>query len=384
MLTENETRALEQAQKLEALGSLAGGVAHDINNILAAILGHTELAMTEMEACGADSASLREVLKGVERAEKLVGQILAYSRLDDGERCPVALHEVMRGAVRLLRASIPSRIAIREDIADSPQAVLGNETQLYQILLNLCANAVQAMPEGHGELWLQLRYPRGLQVAELTVRDRGCGIPEEVRTRIFDRFFTTKPDGTGMGLALVQEVVRRHGGQVSVESRVHEGAAFHISLPTVGLATMPGVAKDDVVAGGSETILLVDDEVSFTDVVAKVLRRLGYRVEVATNGDDALVLFQGCPAVYDVVVTDLSMPGLDGLALATQIHRVRPELPIVLTTGYGSTFSTERANAVGVSTIVGKPVNTRSLDRAIRRAVDGAAAMNVPESCYGS
>ncbi len=383
---------LRQAEKMEAIGRLAGGIAHDFNNLLAAIMGYTELALMDLTP-GPPASSLAEALTAARRARDLVLQILTFSRHDDARRTETDLGRVVQESGRLLRASIPATIEIR--VRTQPGCVIaGNATQLQQVLLNLGANAEHAMrATGGGVLEITLTREvldeAGAQrfagvapgpVARLEVRDTGAGMPERVRERAFDPFFTTKPvgEGTGMGLSVVHGIITSHGGAVTVESEPGRGTTFTLVFPCVAAeqarpSTAP-YAAFSAIPKAQGRVLVVEDEAAIGRMFRRLLGRLGYDVEVFENGSDALDRFRADPARFDVVITDLTMPGMTGDDLAVELLRMRPDLPVVLATGYGPSLSTERVRELGIVAVLRKPLTVRELVEALRVAAAERAA----------
>ena len=386
---------LRQAEKMEAIGTLAGGIAHDFNNLLAAIMGYTELALLEMPEPDAQRASqpgatcLNEALTAARRARDLVQQILTFSRHDDVRRVETDLGRVVQETSRLLRASIPSTVEIRINAAPGC-VVLGNATQLQQVLLNLGANAEHAMRlTGGGELEINLsrgdldeasatRFPSmtpGVTVAKLSVRDTGSGMPERVRERVFDPFFTTKPvgEGTGMGLSVVHGIITSHGGAIAVDSEPGRGTTFTMVFPCLVAASarpsMAPFAAFSTLPKAQGRVLVVEDEATIGRMFRRLLQRLGYDAQVFESGHDALELFRLDPNAFDLVITDLTMPGMTGDELSVQILRLRPDIPIVLATGYGPALSDDRARQIGISTVLRKPLTLKELTDALRAAL---------------
>ena len=372
---------LLQAQKMEAIGSLAGGIAHDFNNILSAIIGFTELSMLSE---GAPVEYLREAMKAANRARDLVKQILSFSRQGDGERMPVHVGMVVKEAVKFLRASLPSTIEIRSRIEGSAAAVLSNSVELHQILINLCTNAAHAIGERGGMVEieacgmnLQAGQPCGSldlspgAYVRVTVRDTGDGIAPEIRERIFDPYFTTKIKGvgTGLGLAVVHGIVKKAGGAIQVESEVGKGSAFHVYLPKAEGSAAETSEHAVLACGGSERILLVDDERMLVEIGEKILQRLGYQVVSRTSPLEALELFKAKPDSFDLVMTDQTMPGMTGDALAAEIMKVRPQIPVILCTGYSQIINEESARRKGIRALVLKPLLIHQIDEAIRKAL---------------
>lgn len=374
---------LRQAQKMEAVGVLAGGVAHDFNNILGVILGSAELALLEKKGKKEIPASrLEAIQKAGFRARDLVAQLLTFSRKSDLEKQETPLAPLVREALKFMRSTLPAAIRIEVEIQDEEASVFADATQIHQILMNLCTNAAFAMKEEGGLLTVSQGKARlgpeeagglGLESGEfftLTVRDTGAGIPPEVRERIFEPFFTTKEvgKGTGMGLAVAHGIIRSHNGTISVESKVGEGAAFKVYLPCYGRAREVGNAQDakEDQVGGMGRVLLVDDEPQLLDVGARMLTVLGYQVEVAEDPEKALTLFMADPDAFDILITDQSMPGMTGAVLGEAILAIRPDLPILISTGFSDFMSPQRARKLGFAGFLQKPLVIKELDRELR------------------
>jgi PAS domain S-box-containing protein len=382
---------VRQSQKMEAIGTLAGGVAHDFNNILSVIIGYTEMAVDGLGSNRLAREDLEQALNAARRAKDLVHQILVFSRQREQERKPLELHQVVREGMHLVRASLPTTIEIRQDVDTRSGLVLADATQLHQVLMNLCANAEHAMRERGGVLEVALRavvldaqFTAARPPLEpgrhlrLRVRDTGHGMTPEVRERIFDPFYTTKAggEGTGMGLAVVHGIVAAHGGAVTVESAPGQGATFEIYLPSwagrpASEAQGPGAAVE-----GRESILLVDDEDALVALWSRRLGALGYRVTGCTSGVDALRAFRAAPRGFDLVITDQTMPHLTGDSLAVELLRVRPDIPIILCTGYSHTISEDQAAALGIRAFLLKPCALEELTAAIRSVLGEPAALS--------
>lgn len=377
---------LAQAQKMEALGMLAGGIAHDFNNILTAIIGYAELISLEAIPGSMTERNVRELLKAGHRAKDLVKQILAFSRRSEQERKPIRLDSTIKEALKLLRASLPSTIDIRQEI-DQGGLVKADPTQIHQVLMNLCTNASQAMAEKGGVLsvrWKpvdvsgtmtcrQTDLPPGPYM-RLSVEDTGHGMSPEVVGRIFDPYFTTKEvgKGTGLGLAVVQGIVKGHGGAVTVISEVGKGSTFEVYLPR--LDGVEGVAErkhpEPLPFGGRERILFVDDEPALNEVGRQILEHLGYEVENRTNSLEALELFLQDTQRFDLLITDMTMPNMTGDRLAQEVLRIRPNIPIILCTGFSERVSEEQARKLGIRELVMKPIVMSDLAKTVRRALD--------------
>jgi len=375
---------LQQAQKMEAIGALAGGIAHDFNNILSAIIGYTELAMLN-EGAEQCAGELKEALAAANRAKDLVKQILAFSRQTDEERMPVRVALIVKEAVRFLRATIPSTIEIRARIDEKSGAVLANSVELHQIIMNLCTNAQHALvgePSGRMEVDVQSAEIDttqrneliGLQIGSyvrISVRDTGSGMSPEVIERMFDPYFTTKEKGvgTGLGLAVVHGIVKKYDGVIQVESELGKGTVFHIYLPKADIMAPAQTELPKPIMGGSERVLLVDDEPMLAAVGQQALQRLGYAVVSRTSPIEALELFKAKPGHFDLVITDQTMPGMTGDALARELMSIRPGLPVIICTGYSQNIDAERATQLGIRAFVMKPILIHELAAAVRKAL---------------
>jgi nitrogen-specific signal transduction histidine kinase/CheY-like chemotaxis protein len=378
---------LRHAQKMEAIGTLAGGIAHDFNNILAAILGFGELARLQAEHDPALCDTIDQIMRAGGRARDLVQQILAFGRRTAEQRRPVELAPIVAETLRLLRSSIPATIALRQDLRDAGP-VLADATGLHQVAMNLCTNAYQALAPTGGELAVTVREvdlaPRDAGPGSgpwvmLEVRDDGPGIGAEIQGKIFEPYFTTKGDGrgTGLGLSVVHGIVREHRGTIEVESAPGEGARFRVWLPRhvdrAAAADEPAAAADGT---GTERVLLVDDEPDLVRIAELGLARHGYRVRGFTAPQAALAAFRADPGAWDVVVTDVTKPGMTGLALADALLALRPDLPVVLCTGNTEGLTTAAVRAAGIRAVVAKPVTAGGLAAEIRAAVDAGAPVS--------
>jgi signal transduction histidine kinase len=375
---------LRQVQKMEAVGRLAGGVAHDFNNILAAMIGFTELATQNMPASSPAWHQLQEVLRAGQRAKALVHQILTFSRRTAQAHTPVQLPLLVEEALALLRASLPSTLEIRRHLDPAVGAVLADPTQLHQVLLNLCANAKYAMRQTGGVLEVRLeavevdtalaaQHPTlhlGPYV-RLTVRDTGQGMPPDVVERIYDPFFTTKAagEGTGIGLSVVHGIVVNHGGTITVESQVGQGTTFIIYLPCIPWDMADEVQADEPIPHGLGRLLFIDDEPALVRLGYSVLTQLGYDVAAYTCSAEALAAFQAAPHQFDLVITDYTMPQMTGDVLTRALRRLRPDIPIILETGFGHTIDTEQITALGIDAFLLKPWTVRELARTIAQVL---------------
>ena len=386
-LAEEEKKKLEiqlqQAQKMEAIGALAGGIAHDFNNILSAIIGYTELAMLN-EGAEHCAAELKEALIAANRAKDLVKQILAFSRQTDEERMPVRVARVAREAIKFLRATIPATIEIKTHMDDKSGDVLANSIEIHQIIMNLCTNAQHAIGENAGLLEVEVQnadidfaqkndlidLQEGSYV-RISVKDSGYGMTPDVIERIFDPYFTTKEKGvgTGLGLAVVHGIVRKSGGAIKVESELGKGTTFHIYLPKADTYAPIKAEETKAILGGSERILLVDDEKMLVAAGQKALQHLGYTVDSRTSPIEALELFKAKPNHFDLVITDQTMPGMTGDVLARELMGIRPDLPVIICTGYSQTVDQKRAKQAGIKAFVLKPILINELANAVRVAL---------------
>jgi signal transduction histidine kinase len=378
---------LRQSHKLEAIGTLAGGIAHDFNNILSVILGYAEITKLNVAPDSIISENLDKILQAGNRAKDLIQQILTFSRQSKMELLTVKLQPIIKEALKMLRASIPRSIEIRENIAQDCGTVIADPTQLYQVLMNLCTNAFHAMEESGGVLTVELKIADNIPLVlaktrdnsqevfvELSISDTGQGISPEIIDKIFDPFFTTKEKGkgTGMGLAITYDVIKEYGGEITVESQLGRGTVFHIYLPQ---SREEAVAVDSTVAdlpGGKERILFVDDEDLLAELGKKLLERLGYQVTVKTKSFEALETFQNQPYDFDLVITDQTMPDMTGLDMARRMLQIRHNIPIILCTGYSALVDEEKAKSQGIKEFAMKPLNNSTLARLIRKVLDAS------------
>jgi PAS domain S-box-containing protein len=376
---------LRQRHKMEALGTLAGGIAHDFNNILMPIVINTEMALLDLKQEVLPSLhSLQLVREAANRGQELVKQIITYSRQKEQPRSPVEILPVVKEALKFLRATIPTNIEIRPAIGVESAVISADPTQVHQVLMNLCNNAAYAMREEGGVLEVDLAKvevtPETADRHEdmkpgpflrLTVKDNGQGMTREVREKAFDPFFTTKrpSEGTGMGLAVVHGIVKTHEGAITLESEVGKGTVVRVYLPAAQQAGKDESLPSDPLLGGNERILYIDDEEIQVRSLQHMLERLGYRITGKTDPREALEAFRKEPDAFDLVITDQTMPDLTGAQLAREFLRLRPDLPIILTTGFSETIDEEGARALGVRDFALKPLNMRDLTERIRRAL---------------
>ncbi len=379
-------KQLRQAQKMEAIGTLAGGIAHDFNNILAAILGYSELNLQDFEEGSEYFANSEKIYQAALRARDLVRQILIFSHQREYEYRETRIDIVVKEALKLLRATLPSTIAIKQSIDRQCCLVKADPSQIHQVVMNLCTNSFHAMRRFGGELSVTLKRSPAEEVPDrlreqhpdvsgfmrLTIRDTGSGIPPHIIERIFDPFFTTKKmgEGTGIGLAVVHGIIQRHEGIVDVESVVDEGTKVDILLPAVVKTIPENTFKKEKMAGGTEHILLVDDEDVIVNASTRMLERLGYQVTATSSSFQALELFQTRAADFDLVLTDQTMPDLTGLQLAEAILAIRPGIPVVLMSGFNELSSTATAQAAGIQYYLDKPIRMADISSTVRHALD--------------
>ncbi len=377
-------RQFRQSSRMEAIGTLAGGIAHDFNNILTAVLGYTELALASVAKGSRTQRNLQEVLTAGHRAKHLVLQILAFSRQSGQGKKSTPIHMVIQEVLKLLRATLPSTIEIRSSLM-TESSVLADPTQLHQVVINLCTNAEYAMRDTGGVLEITLedwdateervRTVSGLQLGShvrLAIQDNGTGMSPDVLERMFDPFFTTKPvgEGSGMGLSVVHGIVTNHGGAILVDSVRGKGTKIEVYLPTIPSPVWDGLEDQVSIPLGKETILFVDDEETIVHLGKELLSQLGYTVDVYTNSHEALAVFRRNPDRFDLVITDQTMPGLTGEGLSRELLAIRPELPIILCTGFSHIMTAEKAKALGIQAYLMKPLAIRDLAPIVRHVLD--------------
>jgi PAS domain S-box-containing protein len=376
---------LQQVHKMEALGTLAGGIAHEFNNILWIIIGNTELALYEIPKKHTSRQTLEEILKACLHAEAVVKQILTFSRQAEVEKRPLQIGKVVEEGLDLLRASLPTTIEISRKIECPSGTIIADSTQIHQVLINLCTNAAHAMREKGGVLEvgvvaLELDADTVAQYPDLTpgsyltlsVSDMGHGMDNKIIDRIFEPYFTTKGSAevTGMGLAVVHGIVKSHGGVIGVQSEQGEGTTFYVFFPRVESEVTPKTKASEPFPRGNERILFVDDEKALVDMGKKTLERLGYEVIATTSSTDALDTFRANHDKLDLVITDQTMPNMTGDMLAKELMGIRSDIPIILCTGYSELITKESAEAMGIRAFVMKPLVTRDLATTIRKVLD--------------
>jgi PAS domain S-box-containing protein len=387
---------LRQSQKMEAVGTLAGGIAHDFNNILAAIMGNADLLRMDFPPDHPHAELLQQILAATYRAKALVQQILSFSQCRENKMGPVSLQVVVRECLALLRSTIPAMVGIKYNIASDCSPVLADSTQIHQIIMNLCTNAWQALPERGGVIEVNLEMCeidakmaatnpdlRIGQYVRLSIRDNGCGMDQATLERIFEPFFTTKPagKGTGLGLSVVHGIVKIHRGVIIVSSKPGKGTVFHIHFPA---QAMPEAKAPEInvptLLGNGQRILLVDDEEWAGRTMKKVLSRMGYQVHWSDHPREALARFGAAPAQFDLVVSDSAMPEMSGFDLAAGLLQIRRDIPILLITGLIDSAGEERARQIGIRHVLLKPANAQVIGRVIARLLDAQKSEPTPKA----
>lgn len=387
-------RQLFQAQKMESIGTLAGGIAHDFNNILAAIIGFTQLSLEAAEKDTPIEENLQEVFSAGIRAKNLVNQILTFARKTDEEIEPLQPYIILKEVSKFIRSSIPTTIEIRQNIK-SDSFIIGNPIQIHQVLMNLCTNSAQAMEDKGGLLELDIRDihiqsgqtlpEKGLKEGkyiQIKVSDTGTGVPPEILDSIFEPYFTTKDpgEGTGLGLSVVQGIVASHGGKITADSVRGKGMTFTIHLPISKGIKSGHPDKPEELQGGSERILFIDDEEAVVKVGKKMLELLGYTVDTKTDIAEALSLFKSKTDEFDLVITDMTMPNMTGDKLAIEIKNIKPDIPIILCTGYSKMIKDKPLAEYGIKALIYKPIEIAELAGKVRRVLDS----NKDDACKKS
>ena len=377
-------KQLQQAQKMEAIGTLAGGIAHDFNNILAGIMGYVELAQMDAMENTAVLQNLDKVLLACYRARDLINQILTFSRQNELELKPIQISRVIREVLKLLQATLSSTIEIRQNIGSESCHILADPSQIHQLLLNLCTNAAHAMEESGGTLAVSTRalllddqnideFPELIPgcYLEMTITDTGHGMDRNTLDRLFDPFFTTKKSnkGTGMGLAVVHGIVKRHKGAIRVRSEPDKGSEFRVVLPKLENQIRLAADKQEILLGGNERILFIDDEESMVEIGSQLLERLGYQVETQTDPLKVLDTFGRKQHNYDLIITDMRMPKMTGITLARILTEIREDLPIILTTGFSELIFEGKLQKMGIKAVLMKPLTMKDLATTVRKVL---------------
>jgi signal transduction histidine kinase/ActR/RegA family two-component response regulator len=378
---------IREAQKMESVGQLAGGIAHDFNNILSAIVGNLYLIEMDMAENPAVLENVQNISNATRRATDLVNQILTFSRKGKQDRTPLVLNDVVLEALKLLRASVPASIRIKTELTETP-TVLANATAIHQIIMNLGTNAWQAMRDRAGELKVEMAvmevdvdfaqtHPDLLpgRYVQLSVSDTGSGMDRATLEHIFEPFFTTKAvgEGTGLGLAVVHGIMKSHDGGVSVYSQPGQGTTFHLYFPAIeSEATVRKIGATAIPRGQGEHVLFVDDEEPLASLGKKILERLGYQVTMTTRAPEAITAVRNQPEWFDLVVTDLTMPVMDGTQLGRELLRLQPNLPIIISTGYRGSMTAGKAEELGFRGVLSKPSTARDLGEIVHRVLQEA------------
>ena len=379
---------LRQAQKMQAIGTLAGGVAHDFNNILAAMIGFTDLALDEVGEDSLAAKHLEHVRKSGYRGRDLVKQILTFSRQGEQEKKPVQVAPIVREVLKLMRASLPSTVEIRSRIETDDGIILADPVQIHQLLINLCTNAGQAMKAGKGALEVRMTdfvlsdpadapHPdmAPASYVKLSVSDTGPGIDELIKDRIFEPFFTTRESGSaGMGLSVAYGIVKSHQGAITVSSAPGKGSTFALYFKKLKGVHAPAAEGGHLKPAarpvkGKRRILFVDDEEALVEIGKQMLERLGYEVIAEKDSVRALKQFQRDPAQFDLVITDQTMPNMTGIELAKRMMSIKKDIPIILCTGFSEVISSESAKAMGIREFVMKPIIKSEMAETIRRVI---------------
>ena len=382
---------LRQAQKMEAIGTLTGGIAHDFNNILAAIVINSDLALFDLSGESGIRNNLEVISKSARRGVDLVRQMLLFSRKSEKKQEILTLTPLIKETFRLLRSSIPTTIQMKLHLETESDAVSADLSQIQQVIMNLCTNAAYAMRGTTGSIDISLQgitfgstdLPEAdMQPGDyvvLSVKDTGSGMDEEVRKRIFEPFFTTKPvgEGTGLGLSVVYGIVKNHKGGITVDSEPGKGSIFKVYLPKVDTDVSVDGETPEPIPGGNERILLLDDEEIVVNSVQNMLQHLGYKVTALMDSQEALKLFSENPSEFDLVITDQTMPFMTGEDLGKELMRIRPDIPVILCTGYNDLISSEKATAMGFRGFIMKPFNVREGAELVRRVLDQKEPSNL-------
>ena len=380
---EQTQKHLTQSEKLASIGTLAGGIAHDFNNILAAIMGFSQLALAQAEQGSSLQKDINEVLKASNRAKDLIWQVLTFARQTEEEIHPIRIRTLIKEVLQFVRSTTPASVEIQHDL-DSKSVIMGNPTQLHQILMNLCTNAIQAMQNDTGILKIRLKdttitsgssiLESGLKSGkyiELSVSDTGSGISPTIINAIFDPYFTTKAmgEGTGLGLSVVHGIVEKHEGKITVESTLDKGSVFTIYLPVCHIDEIYKDTKNNQMHTGAERILFVDDEDILAKMSKRTLESFGYSVTTRTSSVEALELFRTKPDDFDLVITDMTMPKMTGDKLAVKLMEIRKEIPVILCTGFSKSISEEDALNMGIKAFVYKPIVNEALAKTIHKVL---------------
>ncbi len=372
---------LNQTQKMESIGQLAGGIAHDFNNVLYPIIGFTQMSIEDLPKTHPIQENLQDILSGAKRARDLVKKILLFSRQKKQELKSIIIRPVIEEAIRLLRSTIPTNIDIQSQLYDGKDYIMCDETEIHEIVLNLCTNAHHAIEDISGKIIVSLKkmqpdsdshLPSGEYIC-LSISDNGTGIPEEIKDKLFEPYFTTKEvgKGSGMGLAVVHGIVKNYKGDIQVESHPEKGTTFSIFLPITSKTTDIEQEKEKVnPLLGTENILFVDDEKSIVKLGIRTLERLGYKVTGVQDSSEALTLFKSKPENFDIVITDMAMPVMEGTELAQKIFEIRQDIPIILCSGFSEKIDHDKASRFNIKAFIDKPILGNDLTTKVRELLD--------------
>lgn len=384
-------KQLLQSHKMESIGTLAGGIAHDFNNILGVILGYGELMLMDLpeDQNNAFRQNTESLLSAVNRARELVQQILTFSRRGEEIRTPVNVGGIVQETLKLLRATLPPTIDVRQKIGDGGNTIMGTSNQVHRVLMNLCTNAFHAMGGGSGILEVEVQtvqfdggaVPGKMAAFEtmepgsyvrITVTDTGHGIGPGILPRVFDPYFTTKGpgEGTGLGLSVVHGIVKKYRGNVSIDNRPGKGTVVRVWFPAAVHLEIPGKKETEALPSGKESILLVDDEEELLKFYRRLLEKLGYSVTTYGSTTAALEGFLDDPANFDLIITDVAMAGISGIEFAREVSKVRRDIPIILCTGFSEYMDAQKAADIGIRDFLMKPVDKHTLASVIRRVLD--------------
>ncbi|MFO7886133.1 MAG: response regulator [Desulfobacteraceae bacterium] len=373
---------------MESIGSLAGGIAHDFNNILFPIVGLSEMMMEDFPEDSSEYQNLKEILTAGKRGSDLVNQILTFSRQSEDTRMPIQFQSVLKEVLKLCRSTIPTDITVHQNIQGDCGFIMANPTQLHQIAMNLITNAYHAVESTGGNITVKLQEvvfshgdaPDGRlssgRYAVLSVCDTGTGIDPAVMNKIFDPYFTTKEKGrgTGLGLATVYGIVKAHGGDIRVHSELKKGSSFHIYLPVLEKPSADGAPEkqQQSLPTGAEHILLVDDEKPVLQLEKQILERLGYSITSFSSSVDALAAFRTDPSCFDLIISDMNMPNLNGMQLAEKLIEIRSDIPVIICTGFSERINREISDAIGIKGFLMKPVAKHEMAEMVRKVLDSA------------
>jgi len=377
-------KQLRQAQKMEAIGTLAGGIAHDFNNIIQGILGYAEICSMGLPPTDRHRKMMENIILACYRARDIIRQLLTMSRQNEQERISIHIEPIVKEALKMLQSSLSKNIDIKQDIRTGSTSILADPTQIYQVIMNLCINASHAMKEKGGVLTLTLdevefnddilTHNHGFKpgsYVELTIKDTGCGMASDLADHIFDPFFTTKPPGmgTGLGLAVVQGIIENHEGYINLYTEPDQGTTFKLFFPQTRQEPPPPETPGPAPTG-HERILFVDDEKWITDSLGEILTGLGYQVTLESGGEAAMNTFRTDPDGYDLIITDSDMPKMSGIELAAGVLALRPDIPVILCTGFNKKDVKEKARNIGIRELVSKPYSKDDLARVIRKVLE--------------